>query len=254
MPALNKLIDALGLQFNNPTLLQNALAHRSYVHEHYSTTFEPNERLEFLGDAVLNMITAQYLYETYPEYSEGPLTSMRAVLVRTTTLAAFARQFKLGMYIKLGKGEERSGGREREALLADAFEAVMAAIYLDQGLDAARRFLLPLLETQRELVLEQDLLQDDRSHLQERVQAERGETPRYRTISAEGPDHSRMFTVEVSAGEQQLGVGTGASKQAAAQAAARAALLHLDGNNGTEPAVQNVEQPAKTEGLEEPGN
>jgi ribonuclease-3 len=242
MPTFSKLIDTLGLQFNDPTLLQNALTHRSYVHEHYRTTLEPNERLEFLGDGVLNMITAQFLYETYPDQPEGQLTAMRAVLVRTATLAAFARQFNLGTYIKLGKGEERSGGREREALLADAFEAVMAAIYLDQGLDAARRFLLPLLETQREVIVEQDMLQDDRSRLQERVQADRNETPRYRTLSAEGPDHSRMFTVEVFAGDEQLGVGVGASKQAASQAAARAALTSLDGNDGSEAAVPDAEE------------
>lgn len=228
MPTISKLIDALGVPVTNQPQLQNALTHRSYAHEHHDTVFEPNERLEFLGDAVLNMITAEYLYENYPAEPEGQLTAMRAVLVRAQTLAAFAREFDLGAFMKLGKGEERSGGREREALLADAFEAVVAAIYLDQGLETARAFLLPLLRRQ---VMQPDAptsLQDDRSRLQELLQGQRNETPRYQTVSAEGPDHSRIFTVEVWAGEEQLGVGEGANKQAAAQAAAQAALAALD--------------------------
>lgn len=239
MPAITTLTETLGIEFTDPLLLQHALTHRSYIHEHYRTTLEPNERLEFLGDSVLNMITAQYLYESFPQQPEGQLTAMRAVLVRTATLAEFARRFKLGSYIKLGKGEERSGGREREALLADAFEAVVAAIYLDQGLDAARRFLLPLIEAQCKLMEEQGL-QDDRSRLQERVQGERNQTPRYHTISAEGPDHSRVFTVEVYAGDDRLGMGTGSSKQAAAQAAARSALAQLDGNERAETQAETT--------------
>jgi ribonuclease-3 len=241
MPAITKLTNALGTQFTDATLLQNALTHRSYVHEHYQATNEPNERLEFLGDSVLNMITAEYLYNTFPQYPEGQLTAMRAVLVRAATLAAWARHFNLGPYIKLGKGEERSGGRDRDALLADTFEAVTAAIYLDQGLDAARRFLLPLLETQAQTLEHDDVLQDSRSRLQERVQAERNQTPRYHTVSAEGPDHSRVFTVEVWAGEEQLGVGTGASKQAAAQEAARRALAALDGATPTDTTASGDE-------------
>ena len=152
------------------------------------------------------------------------------MLVRAATLATWASRFNIGAYIKLGKGEERSGGRQRDALLADTFEAVTAAIYLDQGLAAARDFLLPLLETQAHVLTESGSLRDDRSRLQERVQAERNQTPSYRTLSAEGPDHNRMFTVEVLAGDDQLGTGTGPSKQAAAQAAAQAALRSLDGD------------------------
>jgi len=241
MPAITKLTDALGAPFTDATLLQNALTHRSYVHEHYRATNEPNERLEFLGDSVLNMITAEYLYRTYPDYPEGQLTAMRAVLVRAATLAAWARHFNLGAYIKLGKGEERSGGRERDALLADTFEAVMAAIYLDQGLAAVRQVLLPLLETHAHTLEHGDVLQDSRSRLQERVQAERNQTPHYHTVSAEGPDHHRVFTVEVFAGEEQLGVGTGASKQAAAQEAARVALMAIDGTAPTEAAAPSDE-------------
>jgi len=228
MPTLETLMTALGVQFNHPNLLQSALTHRSYVHEHYQSLLQPNERLEFLGDSVLNFLTAQFLYHAFPDQGEGQLTAMRAALVRTATLARFARQLGIGSYLKLGKGEEHSGGRDRENLLADAFEAVLAAIYLDQGMDTAQQFLLPLLVAERERLAADGLHLDDKSRLQERIQSERNVTPRYRTVSAEGPDHHRTFTIEVYAGDEQLGVGVGNSKQAAAQAAARAALHHLD--------------------------
>jgi ribonuclease-3 len=228
MSKLEKLMDALKVHFNDPALLQSALTHRSYVHEHYETSLQPNERLEFLGDAVLNFLTAQYLYHAFPQYGEGQLTALRAALVRTTTLASFARDLGLGAYLKLGKGEEQSGGRERDSLLADAFEAVVAAMYLDQGLEQTGYFLLPLLEVQSARMLEQKQLLDDKSRLQEHMQAEYNLTPRYRTLHVEGPDHHRIFTIEVYAGNEKLGVGTGNSKQAAAQEAARAALEYLE--------------------------
>ncbi len=228
MPAIEPLMAALGVPFNNPELLESALTHRSFVHEHYESLLHPNERLEFLGDSVLNFLTAQYLYHAFPEHSEGQLTAMRAALVRSATLARFARAYQLGTYLKLGKGEEHSGGRERNNLLADAFEAVLAAIYLDQGMEAADRFLRPLLDAEGTRVATHGLQLDDKSRLQERVQSERNQTPRYRTISAEGPDHHRTFTIEVYAGDEKLGRGIGNSKQLAAQAAARAALSYLD--------------------------
>lgn len=228
MPAVEKLMSALRVQFKDPDLLLSALTHRSYVHEHYQTSLQPNERLEFLGDSVLNFLTAQFLYQTFPQRGEGELTAMRASLVRTGMLARFARQLELGSFLKLGKGEEHSGGRERDNLLADAFEAVIAAIYLDQGMEAADRFLLPYLESEAARIVVHGLQLDDKSRLQERVQSERNQTPRYRTVSAEGPDHNRVFTIEVQAGGDRLGVGVGNSKQAAAQAAARAALEYLD--------------------------
>lgn len=228
MPAIEKLMAAMRVQFNDPQMLESALTHRSYVHEHYQTMLQPNERLEFLGDSVLNFITAQFLYATFPDRGEGQLTAMRAALVRTGTLARFARKWDVGTYLKLGKGEEHSGGRDRDNLLADAFEAIIAAIYLDQGMDAARNFLLPLLEADGAVMAVHGLRLDDKSRLQERVQSERNQTPKYRTISAEGPDHSRTYTIEVYAGDETLGRGVGNSKQAAAQAAARAALERLD--------------------------
>ena len=228
MPAIQTLMTTLGVQFRDAQLLESALTHRSFVHEHYEASLQPNERLEFLGDSVLNFLTAQYLYHAFPTHSEGQLTAMRAALVRAATLARFAREFQLGTYLKLGKGEEHSGGRERNNLLADAFEAVLAAIYLDQGMEAAEQFLRPLLEAEGARVTTNGLQLDDKSRLQERVQSERNQTPRYRTILAEGPDHNRTFTIEVFAGDEKLGVGVGNSKQLAAQAAAQAALAYLD--------------------------
>lgn len=234
MSSVEKLMAALGVQFNDPTLLESALTHRSFVHEHYQWTLQPNERLEFLGDSVLNFLTAQYLYETFPDRSEGQLTSLRAALVKSGTLARFARVFGIGNHLKLGKGEEHSGGRERNNLLADAFEAIVAAIYLDQGMTKAADFLVPLVQEEVARITEHGLLLDSKSRLQERVQSERNLTPKYRTVSAEGPDHNRTFTIEVWAGDEQLGVGIGNSKQIAQQAAAQAALEHLDSLNGTE--------------------
>jgi ribonuclease-3 len=143
-------------------------------------------------------------------------------------LARFARELNLGSALKLGKGEEQSGGRERDPLLADAFEAFVAAIFLDSGMDAADRFLRPLLEEEAATIVAKGLVLDDKSRLQERVQGERNQTPRYKTVRTEGPDHDRRFTIEVWAGGDRLGVGEGASKQVAAQAAARAALEYLD--------------------------
>ena len=228
MPAIEKLMETLGVRFDDPTLLQSALTHRSYVHEHYQSSLQPNERLEFLGDSVLNLVTAEYLYHAFPHYGEGQLTALRAALVRTSTLAGLARSINLGTYLKLGKGEEHSGGRHRDNLLADAFEAVVAAVYLQAGMEAVRSFLSPLLEAQSTHMIEQQLLLDDKSRLQERVQAQYNITPRYRTLHVEGPDHNRVFTIEVYAGGEKLGVGIGNSKQAAAQEAARAALEYLD--------------------------
>lgn len=237
MPAIQTLMTLLGVQFNDISLLESALTHRSFVHEHYESLLQPNERLEFLGDSVLNFLTAQHLYHAFPNHSEGQLTAMRASLVRAATLARFAREFEIGKYLKLGKGEEHSGGRERNSLLADAFEAVLAAIYLDQGVEAANGFLLPLLQAEGDRLVTEGLQLDDKSRLQERVQSERNQTPRYRTVSAEGPDHSRTFTIEVYAGDEKLGIGVGNSKQLAAQAAARAALEHLDGPAGKDNAT-----------------
>ena len=221
-------LQAAGIEIRNQELLETALVHRSFVHERWDQPMQSNERLEFLGDSVLNFLAARYLYTAFPDKGEGELTALRAALVRTAMLARFARRLHLGSALKLGKGEEQSGGRERDPLLADAFEALVAAIFLDGGMDAADRFLRPLLEEEAATIVARGLVLDDKSRLQERVQGERNQTPRYKTVRMEGPDHDRRFTIEVWAGGDRLGVGEGASKQAAAQAAARAALEYLD--------------------------
>lgn len=231
-------LEELGITFTNPRFLENALIHRSYLHEHPERTdgLTSNERLEFLGDAVLNFLTAAWLYQRFPERGEGELTGLRAALVKTTTLARFARELHLGDYIRISRGEDTSEARNRAPLLADVFEAVLGAIYLDQGIDTVRAFVMPFLEREIDLILSGQVEVDYRTRLQEKVQAEYGITPVYRTVSATGPDHQREFTVEVMMGQVLLGLGTGSSKQTAAQEAARVALDTMNGSNGSPPA------------------
>jgi ribonuclease-3 len=220
------LEELVGVTFRDLRLLQSAFVHRSFMHEHPERVqgLSSNERLEFLGDAVLNFITASWLFERYPELSEGELTGMRAALVKTSTLAGFARTLNLGAHIRISRGEDTPAARNRQPLLADVFEAVVGAIYMDQGLDATRAFLMPFFKRQIEAIEEGTAEIDYRTRLQEVAQARFNQTPAYNTVSMSGPDHQREFTLEVLVGSRQLGVGTGASKQAAAQAAARDAL------------------------------
>ncbi|NWF79283.1 MAG: ribonuclease III [Chloroflexi bacterium] len=225
----SSLEELIGVPFHDLTLLQSAFVHRSFMHEHPERVpgLSSNERLEFLGDAVLNFITASWLYERFPHHTEGELTALRAALVKTSTLASFARSLDLGRYVRISRGEDTATARNRPALLADVFEAVLGAIYLDQGIDAARAFVLPFLEHQIEAVLSGAEM-DHRTRLQEVSQARFNQTPTYRTVRVSGPDHEREFTLEVSIGQVVLGSGTGPSKQLAAQAAARMALAALD--------------------------
>ena len=215
-------------EFRDPSLLSRALTHRSYLNEHPEVSLEDNERLEFLGDAVLDFVVGAWLYNRFPELREGRLTSLRAALVKTDTLAGFAAAVGLPAQLRLGKGETDSGGRERLSLLCNAFEAAIGALYLDQGLDAVRAFLQKLLSDEVERVMTDERDRDAKSVLQEWSQARHGRTPRYHTVHAEGPDHARRFTVEVKIGEQVVGRGVGPSKQIAAQAAASDALARLD--------------------------
>jgi ribonuclease-3 len=214
---------ALGIHFQNPTLLQMALTHRSYIYETAGEGLNSNERLEFLGDSVLAFISADYLYRTLPDLSEGELSDVRAILVRGETLATFAREIELGNFLLMGKGEQSSGGSQR--VLASAFEAILAAMYLDQGLETVQRFLIPRLEPLAHRIVSKRLFKDPKSLFQELAQAHDGFTPSYRLIGQEGPSHNREFTVEVLLGEQVAGRGQGRNKQAAEQEAARAALL-----------------------------
>ncbi len=233
MPALDTLIARLGVHFSDQRLLRSALVHRSFLHEHPDQAIDlaSNERLEFLGDAIINYTAATLVFERFPTRGEGELTVLRAALINTSTLAGFARSFDLGPYIRLSKGDAAGNGRDRDALLADTFEALVAAITLDSGLSAAQAFIMPLFEQELEHIQAHGLPLDYKSRLQQRIQAERNITPRYQTVSVSGPEHRREFIIEVFAGDDPLGVGQGLSKQAAAQAAAQAALERLGGRD-----------------------
>lgn len=215
------------LRFDNRSLLQEAMTHRSYVNEHDDPEIVDNERLEFLGDSVLGFITADLLYRRFPGVGEGELTRRRSALVRTESLAELADICAIGETLRMGKGEELSGGRQRATNLCGAFEALVGALYIDQGLERVREFVLPLLNRQLEVVLAEQLDKDARSLLQEWSQATHNQTPQYRTVSESGPDHEKTFTVEVVIGEQVVGSGQGRSKQTAAQAAARDGLARV---------------------------
>ncbi|GER89433.1 ribonuclease 3 [Dictyobacter vulcani] len=218
-----QLEEILGVQFQDPKLLRLALTHRSYIYETPGVGQSSNERLEFLGDSILALISADFLYRTFPDLSEGELTDVRAVLVRTETLAKFANEINLGKFLLMGKGEQHSGGGQR--VQASAFEAVLGAIYLDQGLDMARSFLLPRLDPLAHTIVTKRLFKDNKSLFQEMAQAHEGITPSYRLVSQEGPSHNREFTVEVMLGDHVAGQGQGRNKQTAEQEAARSALV-----------------------------
>lgn len=216
----------LAVSFNDKTLLLRALTHRSYLNES-ALNFADNERLEFLGDAVLDLLVAELLYQRFPELHEGFLTAMRSSLVRREAPAQFARQLELGQHLLMGHGEEESGGRERDAILCAAFEAIIGAIYLDQDLAVADRFLRPLIEPELQALRNGQMQKDAKSLLQEWSQATLNETPAYVTVETSGPDHAREFTVAVRIGGATYGLGRGASKQRAAQEAAGVALSAL---------------------------
>ena len=217
------LEEALGIHFQNPELLHLALTHRSYIYETAGEGLSSNERLEFLGDSILAFISADFLYKAFPNLSEGELSDIRAILVKRDTLANFARDIHLGDFLLLGRGEQHSGGGQR--VLASAFEAVLGAIYLDQGIETVRAFLLPRLEPLAFDIVQKRLFKDNKSLFQELAQAHDGITPSYRLVSQEGPSHNREFTVEVMLGNQVAGRGHGRNKQAAEQEAANNALL-----------------------------
>ena len=224
MSDLTKIQNHLKLNFVDLSLLQRALTHRSYLNEHPEHILEDNERLEFLGDAVLDFLAGAWLYHRFPEMNEGRLTRLRAELVRTETLAEFALMFKLGDVLLLGRGEAESGGRKRQKNLCGAFEALAGALYLDQGMETVRLFVEPLFTPALDDILERDTDKDAKSLFQEWSQATHGMTPMYRTVASEGPDHAKTFTVAALIGPQEVGRGVGNSKQAAAQVAAARAL------------------------------
>jgi len=218
----------LGLPFSRYSLLLRAFTHRSYLNEHFDEALEDNERLEFLGDAVLDFLVGAWLYNRFPEMREGDLTRLRSALVRTEQLAEFAQNMEFGQAMRLGRGEGQGGGRQRLALLCATFEAVIGALYLDSGLENVSTFIDPLLEQATEQILSTNQDRDPKSVLQERIQARGFGPPIYRTVATHGPEHLKMFEVEVLINDQIYGLGSGLSKQAAAKEAARAALERLD--------------------------
>jgi ribonuclease-3 len=219
----------LGLSFNDPSLLRRALTHRSYLNENPEAV-EDNERLEFLGDATLDFVTAGWLYNRYPEMDEGALTRLRSALVRTEQLAQFAESIGLGDALLLGRGEVAMGGKTRPAILCATFEALVGAMYLDSGIESVVEFMKPRLAEAAKKILESEKLIDARSVLQMWAQGELGVTPKYETVDAFGPDHAREFIVEVRVGENITARGQGRSKQEAAQHAASAALKNVHSN------------------------
>jgi ribonuclease III len=226
LPPFEKI---LGIQFNDPELLTQALTHRSFVNEYDGEeAILDNERMEFLGDAILDVIVADMLFKKFPDVSEGELTQLRAALVKTESLATLAIKFNLGTYLRIGRGEESSGGRDRQNNLCRGFEAVIGAMYLDSDIKTVEEFILPSLGEMLDYVIEHNLHIDARSELQERIQATLSITPSYRVAGADGPDHAKEFHVEVIIGETIIGAGVGTSKRSAAQEAARAALVHLE--------------------------
>lgn len=214
------LQNSIGYHFKNTALLSRALTHSSYANE-YNLSAGDNERLEFLGDSVLGFITAEYLFANHRDFPEGELTKLRAYAVCEKSLFAYAQEIELGKYLKLGKGEERTGGRERPSVLSDAFEAVIAAIYLDGGMDEAKKFVLRFVVPYVEA---KPTFKDYKTALQEVVQQNHGEALEYVLVSESGPDHNKRFEIEVHLNSNVLGRGVGGSKKKAEQNAAKEAL------------------------------
>ncbi len=219
---ISKLEEAIGYRFRNITLLQNALAHSSYANERWHDSLKSNERLEFLGDSILGMVVAEHLYKNFPDRPEGELTRMRADMVCETSLAAVANRIGLGEHLLLGHGEERFGGRGRASILADAVESVIAASFLDGGMEAAKSFI------QRFILCDVPVTEmhnaDYKTALQELVQQKKNQILSYALVGESGPDHDKEFIVEVSLNGQVIGRGSGSSKKRAEQDAARAAM------------------------------
>lgn len=217
--------DKLGMEFHDVELLVTAFTHRSYVNEHKKTVTTHNERLEFLGDAVLELVVTEYLYGNYAE-PEGILTNWRSALVRTESISSAASRYGFEPLLRLSRGEKRGSDRAREQILANSFEAVVGAIYLDHGFEDAKRFITEAVLATFEEILRSGSWMDPKSHLQEVVQSKEGYTPVYKVLEEVGPDHDKMFTVGVFVNNELRGQGNGPSKQAGQQKAAEAALLY----------------------------
>ena len=229
MTDLRAFQEKIGYEFENRNLLLQALTHSSYANEKHMRKLSDNERLEFLGDAVLEIISSDYLFDNYPELPEGELTKLRASIVCEPTLALCAVEMSLGDYLLLGKGENQTGGRNRKSILSDALEAVIGAIYLDGGFTSAKEFVLKYILTDIE---HKQLFYDSKTILQEEIQGSGRGTLHYELVREEGPDHNKHFVVAAFVDEERLGVGEGPTKKAAEQQAAYEALLRLKNLSG----------------------
>lgn len=216
--------ESIGIIFNDKTLIKKAFTHRSYLNENRGLKLEHNERLEFLGDAVLELVVTDFLYKKFPEKNEGDLTALRSALVKAETLADAAEKVGMNSYLLLSKGESKDVGRARLYILANTFESVVGAIYLDQGYDVADKFIADQLFSQIDEIIENKKFIDSKSKFQEKAQEKTGVTPVYKLIKEVGPDHNKVFTVSVYIGEEEITTGEGKSKQEAEQQAAQMAL------------------------------
>ncbi len=222
--ALDEFQKALGITFQDCALLLRALTHRSFINEHPDNDDQDNERLEFLGDSILDFLVSEWLYQRFPDVTEGKLTRLRAGLVRTESLGQLAHEAGVGAMLRLGRGEEDNGGRERINNLCGAFEAINGALYLDSGLESVRAFAIPRLEPRLAVILREESDKDAKSRLQEWSQSMLNLTPSYQVRELSGPEHDRQFTIDVLIGEAVYGTGKGHSKRIAEQQAARLAL------------------------------
>ena len=218
----------IGLEFNDPILLKQAFIHRSYINENKDLGIEHNERLEFLGDAVLELVVTDFLYNEYPEVDEGILTAYRSSLVRTESISQAARDMGMNELLLLSKGESRDQGKARDYILANTFESFVGAVYLDSGYDSARNVIADALFENIKQVITEGSWKDPKSQFQEYAQEQYSETPRYELVSATGPDHDKEFVMAVFVGEKQMGSGRGNSKQKAQQEAAENALANKE--------------------------
>lgn len=220
----NKFAESIGIEFNNPDLIQEALTHRSYLNENKKYKLNHNERLEFLGDAVLELVVTDYLFKNYSNNQEGEMTSWRAALVNGEMLAKISAELKVDEYVLMSKGESGDKGRARQYLLANALEAIIGAIYLDQGYAVAEKFILENIIVKIDNVIANKLYLDPKSYFQEKSQEHFKVTPSYRILKEEGPDHDKNFTVGVYVGDELIAQGNGASKQEAQREAAQEGL------------------------------
>ncbi len=223
MEEYSELLKIIALDDNNPDMLDRVFIHRSYVNEHRNENLKSNERLEFLGDAVLELVTTEYLFRNF-DRNEGELTNWRSALVKGVTLAKVAQGLDLGKYLKLSKGEEKSGGREKDYLLANTVEALIGYIYLQGGYAKSQLFIHKFILVRLQDILDNKLHIDAKSHFQEVAQEKLGITPTYSVLSEEGPDHKKTFTMGVYLEKELIAEGNGSSKQLAEQSAARAGL------------------------------